>query len=113
MNYDPEMDMIIYEHLISESNEPKKKWTLVGDGDYEGFKWKNGKWVHIEKVFNYVTPLNQEPVPNPIRDNQGNIDPAKVKDNEDQSKIPAEEKTVPNPEVKPKPKTVKPKKKGE
>ncbi len=113
LNYDPEMDMIIYEHLISESNEPNKKWTLVGDGDYEGFKWKNGKWVHIEKVFNYVTPLNQEPVPNPIRDNQGNIDPAKVKDNEDQSKIPAEEKTVPNPEVKPKPKTVKPKKKGE
>jgi hypothetical protein len=112
LNYDPEMDMIIYEHLISESNEPNKKWTLVGDGDYEGFKWRSGKWVHIEKVFNYVTPLNQEPVPTPIRDGNGNIDPAKVKGNQDETEIPVEDKTTPKPEVKPKPKTVKPKKKG-
>lgn len=66
LNYDEEMDMIIVEHLISETNEPNKKWTYVGDGDYEGFKWKNGKWVHIEKIFNQVTPLGQMPVPNPI-----------------------------------------------
>jgi hypothetical protein len=59
------MDMIIVEHLISETNEPNKKWTYVGDGDYEGFKWKGGKWVHIEKIFNQVTPLGQMPVPNP------------------------------------------------
>ncbi|MBK7883682.1 MAG: hypothetical protein IPJ81_07660 [Chitinophagaceae bacterium] len=52
--------------MISESNEPDKKWTLVGDGDYEGFKWKNGKWVHIEKVFDQITPLHQEPVPEPL-----------------------------------------------
>ena len=52
LNYDPEMDLIVVEHLISETNEPNKKWTYVGDGDYEGFKWKNGKWVHIEKIFN-------------------------------------------------------------
>ncbi len=60
LNYDPEMDMIIMEHLISESGEPKKKWTLIPDGDYEGFKWENGKWIHIEKVFNYVTPEVKE-----------------------------------------------------
>lgn len=66
LNYDAEMDMIIVEHLISETNEPNKKWTYVGDGDYEGFKWKNGKWVHIEKIFNQVTPLNQMPVPAPV-----------------------------------------------
>ncbi len=66
LNYDPEMDMIIVEHLISETNEPNKKWTYVGDGDYEGFKWKNGKWVHIEKIFNQVTPLGQMPVPAPL-----------------------------------------------
>lgn len=65
LNYDEEMDMIIVEHLISETNEPNKKWTYVGDGDYEGFKWKGGKWVHIEKIFNQVTPLGQAPVPNP------------------------------------------------
>jgi len=79
LNYDKDLDMIILEHLISESKEPHKKWTLVGDGDYEGFTWKNGKWVHVEKVFNVVTPDGQAPVPNPIRDPSGNIDENKLK----------------------------------
>lgn len=48
--------MIVMEHLISESNSPDKKYTLVGDGDYEGLKWINGKWVHVSKIFNEVTP---------------------------------------------------------
>ena len=51
LTYDKDLDMIVVEHLVSESSEPKKKWTLVGDGDYEGFKWQSGKWVHVEKVF--------------------------------------------------------------
>jgi hypothetical protein len=99
LNYDAEMDMIIVEHLISESNEPNKKWTLIGDGDYEGFKWKNGKWVHIEKVFNQITPSGKEPVPNPIRSSDGTIDPSKIKDpSADENK--AEKKATPS--IKPK-----------
>ncbi|MEI9959404.1 MAG: hypothetical protein WDM90_24500 [Ferruginibacter sp.] len=74
LNYDKDMDMIVVEHLVSENNQPNKKWTLVGDGDYEGFKWKNGKWIHVEKIFNQVTPLGKEPVPSPLRDASGNID---------------------------------------
>ena len=53
-NYDKEHDMIIFDHLISESNEPERKETYVPDGDYEGFKWKDGQWVHVEKVFNFT-----------------------------------------------------------
>ena len=79
LSYDKDMDLIIVEHLVSESNEPKKKWTLIGDGDYEGFKWKNGKWVHVEKVFTQVTPDGQAPVPNPIRDPSGNLNENKLK----------------------------------
>jgi hypothetical protein len=86
LNYDKELDIIIVEHLVSESNEPNKKWTLVGDGDYEGFKWKNGKWVHVEKVFNVVTPDGQAPVPNPIRDPSGNLDENKLKGGEEEVK---------------------------
>lgn len=77
--YDKDLDMIIVEHLVSESNEPQKKWTLIGDGDYEGFRWKGGKWVHVEKVFQQVTPDGQPPVPNPVRDPSGNIDENKLK----------------------------------
>jgi hypothetical protein len=79
LTYDKDLDMIIVEHLVSESDEPKKKWTLIGDGDYEGFKWKGGKWVHVEKVFHVVTPDGQAPVPSPIRDPSGNLDENKLK----------------------------------
>ncbi|MBK6379717.1 MAG: hypothetical protein IPF72_08260 [Chitinophagaceae bacterium] len=90
LNYDKELDMIIVEHLVSESNQPNKKWTLIGDGDYEGFKWMNGKWVHVEKVFNVITPDGQAPVPNPIRDPSGNLDENKLKGAEEP--VPAKPK---------------------
>jgi ferredoxin-thioredoxin reductase catalytic subunit len=86
LNYDKELDMIIMEHLVSESKEPNKKWTLIGDGDYEGFVWKGNKWMHVEKVFNVVTPDGQAPVPNPIRDPSGNIDESKLKGAEEEAK---------------------------
>lgn len=78
LTYDPDQDMIIYEHLISESGEPQKKYTYIPDGDYEGLVWRDGKWVHIQKVFTQKTPEGQEPVPLPIRDAQGNIDESKL-----------------------------------
>ena len=73
LTYDPELDMIVMEHLISESDQPGKKWTYIGDGDYEGFKWKSGKWIHVPKVYYVVTPEGKVPVPNPVRDNNGNL----------------------------------------
>ncbi|MDN3656628.1 hypothetical protein QWZ08_13370 [Ferruginibacter paludis] len=80
LTYDADLDMIVFEHLESESNEPKKKWTLIPDGDYEGFKWKNGQWIHVEKVFNQITPEGKEPVPSPLRETQGNLEEDKLQD---------------------------------
>ncbi len=87
LTYDDDLQMIIFEHLVSETGEPQKKWTYIPDGDYEGFKWKNGKWVHVDKVFDQVTPLGKEPVPLPVKDAQGRTMDDKLKDN-----VPAEEK---------------------
>lgn len=78
LTYDKDMNIIIYEHLISETGEPQKKYTYIPDGDYEGLKWKDGKWIHIEKVFNQKTPEGKEPVPSPILDAKGNIDESKL-----------------------------------
>jgi len=78
LTYDPDQDMIIYEHLISESGEPQKKYTYIPDGDYEGLTWRDGKWVHIQKVFTQKTPEGQEPLPQPVLDAQGNIDESKL-----------------------------------
>jgi hypothetical protein len=79
--YDKEQDMIVYEQLVSETGETQKKYTYVGDGDYEGLKWNDGKWVHVNKVFTEVTKEGSEPIPLPIRDDKGDIDHSKLKDN--------------------------------
>ncbi|MBL0359231.1 MAG: hypothetical protein IPP72_21240 [Chitinophagaceae bacterium] len=92
LTYDKDMQMIVLEHLESETGENQKKWTYVPDGDYEGFKWKNGKWVHIEKIFTQVTPEGQAPMPTPIKDAMGNTIDEKLQDNVPAEEKPAEEK---------------------
>lgn len=89
LTFDEDLDMIILEHLESETGEPLKKWTYIPDGDYEGFKWKNGKWIHIEKVFTQITELGKEPVPMPVKDAQGNTIEENLKEN-----YPSEEKSA-------------------
>ncbi len=65
--YDSDLDIIIYDHLISETNEESKKYTYIPDGDYEGFKWIDGKWQHINKVFTQKLIDGQAPVEKPIK----------------------------------------------
>jgi len=50
LNYDPELDMITFAHLVSESGEDKEKYTLIPIGSFEGFKWVSGKWVHVPVI---------------------------------------------------------------
>src|SRR5690606_38941162 len=66
LSYNAEMDMIVYDHLISATNEPGKPYTYVPDLYYEGFKWKAGKWVHIEKVFHDALERGKFPVQHPL-----------------------------------------------
>ena len=77
-NYNPEMDMIIYDHLISETEEPEKKETYIPDGDFEGFKWENGQSVHIDKVFNFKLKNGEFPQEATIKDDNGNNDEKKL-----------------------------------
>lgn len=75
IKYDDELGMIIFDHLISENNQPSKKYTYIPDGDYEGFKWENGKWVHIDKVFTFKLEDGQAPVERPVREGKLDITP--------------------------------------
>lgn len=72
LNYDTDLNMILVDHLYSESDEPDKPYTYVPLGDYEGFEWKNGKWLHVDKVFDQKLEDGQAPVPEPLLDVQGN-----------------------------------------
>jgi hypothetical protein len=87
LNYDPELQMILVDHLVSESDEPDNPWTLIPDGDYEGFKWVNGKWQHVDKVFDQKLKDGEFPMPDPIRDANGNNDEKKLQERTDQNKI--------------------------
>jgi hypothetical protein len=67
LNYNKELNMIVYDHLISETNEPAKKFTYVSDMDYEGFKWLAGKWMHVNKIFHDAIPMGKgAPTPQPL-----------------------------------------------
>ncbi|MBO9572668.1 MAG: hypothetical protein J7497_10755 [Chitinophagaceae bacterium] len=72
-NYDKDLDMIVFDHLISETDEPARKNTYIPDGSYEGFKWVNGQWVHVDRIFDFKLQDGQFPVDNKLRDDQGNI----------------------------------------
>lgn len=86
MNYDPEMQMILVDHLVSESDEPDNPWTLIPDGDYEGFKWEGGKWQHVDKVFDQKLKDGEFPMPDPLRDASGNNDEKKLQERTDKNK---------------------------
>ena len=85
LSYDAELDAIVFDELQSESNAPQKKWTLIADGEYEAFKWKNGKWVYTSNAFGNEPPPKKASVPMPIRDTNGNIDPTKLKGAEEEN----------------------------
>jgi hypothetical protein len=77
-NYDPELDMIVFDHLISESNEPERRETYIPDGDFEGFKWEKGQWVHVEKLFNFQLKDGQFPMDEKLLDDAGNVNEEKL-----------------------------------
>ena len=77
LTFDKELDAVVFDELVSETNELKKKWTLVADGEYEGFKWKDGKWIHIKNIFGDIAPKKYD-APKLMRDAKGNLlEPAK------------------------------------
>ena len=80
-NYDPEMDMVVYDHLVSEGDQPEKKDTYIPDGDFEAFQWKNGQWLHVQKqLFSYKLKDGQFPVEQKMLDDQGNLDETRLQE---------------------------------
>jgi hypothetical protein len=86
VNYIDELEMILVDHLVSETDQPELTWTFVPDGDQEGFKWENGKWMHVNKVFNYKLQDGQAPVGDPLLDPKGNKDEKKLQEKTDKNK---------------------------
>jgi len=64
LNYDPKLQMIIYDFLAPEDEETAKTtgsdFAYIPDGTYQGLEFKEGMWSAIPKVFNYS--LDSAPV---------------------------------------------------
>jgi hypothetical protein len=86
VNFVEDEKKILVDHLISETDEPERKWTFVPDGDYEGFTWENGRWVHIEKVFTFKLQDGQAPVGEQLIDNRGNKNEEKLMEKSEKNK---------------------------
>lgn len=93
VNFDPELNMILIDHLVSESDEPDLAYTFVPDGDYEGFKWVNGKWIHVNKVFTETVDmkgadmyLGKPPIGDPLLDQNGKHDEKKLEEKSNKNK---------------------------
>ncbi len=78
LNYDPSLDLIVFDHLISETDEPEKKNTYIPDGSYEAFRWQQGRWVYQERVFDFSLEDGQFPVEEQLLDEKGNENERKL-----------------------------------
>lgn len=78
VNYDADMDMIVYDHLESESKQPDKPFTLVPDGDFVGFKWDKGRWTYVDKIFDFKLKDGEAPIPEPLKDDNGKSNEQKL-----------------------------------
>ena len=88
VNYIEEEKMILVDHLVSDDNNanPDLPWTYVPDGDQEGFKWENGKWMHIDKVFTFKLQDGQAPIGDLLLDAKGKPDEKKLQEKTDKNK---------------------------
>ena len=73
-NYDPIMDMVVFDHLVPEGDHPEKKDTYIPDGDFEAFQWKDGRWVHVSKeLFTFKLKDGQFPMDAKLLDENGKV----------------------------------------
>jgi hypothetical protein len=68
LNYDPELQMIVFDHVAPPNEKAKgATFSYVPDGTYEGFLWINNHWQWVEKVFTFAINENDNPpIPTPL-----------------------------------------------
>ena len=56
------------------------------DGDYEGFTWENGQWLHVPKVFTTTLEEGQFPTEKKILNDAGGVDEEILKQQSEKNK---------------------------
>jgi len=47
MNWDAEKNVIVFDKLVSITNDPGRKYTYAPSGGYDGFRWGNETWNYM------------------------------------------------------------------
>jgi hypothetical protein len=50
MNWNEEKQVIIFDKLVSLSNDPGRKYTYVPSGQYDGFRWADETWNYVQDL---------------------------------------------------------------
>lgn len=50
MNWDNEKKVVIFDKLVSQVNDPHRKYTYVPSGQYDALKWDNETWNYIRDI---------------------------------------------------------------
>ena len=105
-NYDPNMDMVMFDHLVPEGDEPNRKDSYIPDGDFEGFRWQDGMWVHVEKkILEFKLKDGQFPQEKKILDESGGVNEQKLQEQSEKNFQNVEKAKTATPAKPVKPKT--------
>ena len=63
-NFDPEHNLILLDHMATVQRLDGNGLSLIPDGTYEGYRYKDGLWVYEEKLFHVI--LESAPRPKPV-----------------------------------------------
>jgi hypothetical protein len=50
MNWNEERSIIIFDKLVSQVNDPNRKYTYVPSGQYDGLRWDNEMWNYLRDI---------------------------------------------------------------
>jgi len=65
IRYSHEYNKIVFDHLIPMDDKSEGMYfNYVPDGSYNGFEWKRGNWVYIDKLFNFKLKDGEFPTGN-------------------------------------------------
>jgi hypothetical protein len=65
MNWDEENRRIFFDNLVSQVNDPARKYTYVPSGQVDGFKWDGSSWNYMQDIVSIVprrdgeAPINE------------------------------------------------------
>ncbi|MBS1629931.1 MAG: hypothetical protein JST27_07710 [Bacteroidetes bacterium] len=65
MNWDADNERIYFDQLVSQVNDPHRKYTYVPSGEMDGFKWNGDSWSYLQDIVKIVprkdgeAPINE------------------------------------------------------